>query len=457
MGEIGGTKEKLRESGGNFMSLFRRNKIWYTDFTVNGQRYKQSLDTTDWREAKGKEKALIGQAEQGRLAPSSQQFARLRFEEALERYLMDRQARVASRSHRTEADHAKPLRTFFGTAAVRGITVDGILSYLRARKVKGISNTTLNMELGILRRVLKRAKRWHLLADDCKPLPERRDIGRALTNDEKLRLLKLAGTRPEWQLARLAAVLALNTTMRGCEIRGLRWRDVDFLERTLTIRRSETKTDAGHRLIPLNAGAWGAILELRERAKLLFGSAPKSDWYVFPHGEGQGPSTEPKNRPGPKVTVKPDPTQPMSTWRTAWRSLTRAVQCPTCGQLQQPGEICGNEKCKADIHDLKSSLHGLRFHDLRHHAITELAESVASDQTIMSIAGHVSPRMLAHYSHVRLDAKRKALDALSSGALKAVTSHGTSQDSGVPPEVLEKNGGDDGTRTRDLCRDRAAF
>jgi hypothetical protein len=24
-------------------------------------------------------------------------------------------------------------------------------------------------------------------------------------------------------------------------------------------------------------------------------------------------------------------------------------------------------------------------------------------------------------------------------------------------ELLEKNGGDDGTRTRDLCRDRAAF
>ena len=30
----------------------------------------------------------------------------------------------------------------------------------------------------------------------------------------------------------------------------------------------------------------------------------------------------------------------------------------------------------------------------------------------MAIAGHVSPKMLAHYSHVRMDAKRKALDAL---------------------------------------------
>ena len=33
----------------------------------------------------------------------------------------------------------------------------------------------------------------------------------------------------------------------------------------------------------------------------------------------------------------------------------------------------------------------------------------------MAIAGHVSQRMLAHYSHFRIEAKRKALDALAAG------------------------------------------
>ncbi|HEX3968282.1 MAG TPA: tyrosine-type recombinase/integrase [Edaphobacter sp.] len=60
--------------------------------------------------------------------------------------------------------------------------------------------------------------------------------------------------------------------------------------------------------------------------------------------------------------------------------------------------------CKASIAKLKSPFERFRFHDLRHQAITELAESKASDSTIMSIAGHVSRKMLAHYSHVRLDA-----------------------------------------------------
>jgi integrase len=55
---------------------------------------------------------------------------------------------------------------------------------------------------------------------------------------------------------------------------------------------------------------------------------------------------------------------------------------------------------------------GPRFHDLRHQAIAELAESQASDATIKAIAGHVSQQMLEHYSHIRLELKRQELDGL---------------------------------------------
>jgi hypothetical protein len=61
---------------------------------------------------------------------------------------------------------------------------------------------------------------------------------------------------------------------------------------------------------------------------------------------------------------------------------------------------------------IKSPLAGLRFHDLRHSCITMLAESQTSDSTLLSIAGHVSRRMLEHYSHIRMSPKRAALDTL---------------------------------------------
>jgi integrase len=213
-----------------------------------------------------KEKDLIARASQGKLAPASQQFSKLNITEAVDRYLADRAAHVQPRSKRSEYDHAKPLRDYFGSLPIARIDADSILAYVRQRKTSGLSNTTVNMEIGILRRILKRAKRWHFVEDEVPRLPERRDIGRALQPEEKLRLLKVAQSKPEWETAYLASVLALNTTMRGCEVKQLRWRDIDLMDQSLVIRRS--KTLAGERVIPLNANACNAIMRLRARSNV---------------------------------------------------------------------------------------------------------------------------------------------------------------------------------------------
>ncbi len=346
------------------MALYKRKKTWWADFSVHGERYRQSLDTTDWRAAQAKQKELIAQANQGKLAPSSQQFARLAFAEAAERYVDSRRLELSESSLKKERQLlVQPSRYLQATPLTR-ITTESLLAY-REWRIKGVVGASIiNMEMGVIRRILKRAKRWHLVGADLKSLKEHKRVGRALANDEKLRLLKVAGSGPDWHVACCAAVLALNTTMRGCELKGLRWRDVNLLDHMLTVRRS--KTDAGERVIPLNADALAAILELYRRVQPLGGT--EADHYVFPACENG----------------KIDPTRPQKSWRSAWRSLRKAAGLPR-----------------------------LRFHDLRHHAITELAESQASDQTIMAIAGHVSPKMLAHYSHVRIEAKRRALDALA--------------------------------------------
>jgi hypothetical protein len=44
--------------------------------------------------------------------------------------------------------------------------------------------------------------------------------------------------------------------------------------------------------------------------------------------------------------------------------------------------------------------------------ITEPAEMGVADHVLESISGHLSRRMLEHYSHIRIDAKRQALDVL---------------------------------------------
>ena len=296
----------------------------------------------------------------------SQQFSKLTFKEAADKNLAERIAHLAPRSVQTERERLKPLCLVFGLVKVHRITVEMVRTYVTDRKATNVANKTINLELGVLRGVMKRAKLWHHFSDEIKPLPVHTQIGRAMTLDEKLRLTKTAEMKPEWQSARFAMVLALSTTMRACEIKALRWYDVDFLGGTVTIRRS--KTEAGQRVIPLNDDALRATRELYRRASAV--GMPHQDHYVFPACEND----------------RFDPTTPQKSWRSAWRSLRKAA-----------------------------GISALRFHDLRHHAITELAESQASDATIMAIAGHVSRQMLEHYSHVRLDLKRKALDGLSIG------------------------------------------
>jgi len=60
---------------------------------------------------------------------------------------------------------------------------------------------------------------------------------------------------------------------------------------------------------------------------------------------------------------------------------------------------------------------GFRFHDLRHQSITEMAEAGVPEAAMQSIAGHLSKKMLDHYSHVRLAAKRQAVEALGGGLI----------------------------------------
>ena len=338
------------------------------DAMVNGVRYREPLKTTNWKEAKHREKEKLGLIAEGK-AGAQGSAARQTFDAALDAYLDYRRLHSAGRTHKTDVEKSRPLLAFFGKGGkdvrIRRITADLIAEYQRQRSEKGVAGRTINMEVGLLRRILKRNKQWVRLAEHVEMLPQKSKEPRVLLPEEKARLLQTAALRPEWQVARCAATIALNTTMRGGEMKGLRWRDVDLFDRTVCVRRENTKTNAGARVLPLNREAILAFSELRDRAVKL--EASDSEHFVFPSCE-KGHF---------------DSNKPMKSWRSAWRNLTRLAD-----------------------------LTGLRFHDLRHQAITELAENGLGDQTIMSIAGHVSRQMLDHYSHIRLTAKRRALEAL---------------------------------------------
>jgi integrase len=354
--------------------LHKRRGIWHYKLKIGGKWKEFSTRKSSYQQARKVRQQALEDQEQGRL-PND--FAKLRFEKATELWLAERKQFVAPKTHRIEKERLVPLAAQFGGTRLCDITGDMLRAYQVKRTAK-VGTRTINLETDVLRLVLRQAKLWARIADDFRRLPKnKRGPGRALTPEQEKKLFEVAASRESWQVAYWAALLAANATARSCELKGMRIRDVDLIEKALSIRRVTTKTDAGARIVPLNDSALWACARLLERARKI--GATDAEHYVMPaalfkHTKMHDPLRQ---------ATGFDPARPMQSWRTAWRNLTTKAKLP-----------------------------GLRFHDLRHHCITKLAEAGVADQTLMAIAGHVSREMLEHYSHIRMQAKRDAVAAL---------------------------------------------
>jgi integrase len=353
--------------------LHERRGYWHYKVR-QGNRWKEvSTGTRSYQQAKKIRHQRLQEIAEGRKLPD---LANMSLEKASHLWLPGREKLVARNTHRIDRERLKPLRERLGDKKLVDITPEDITGYQLARLDK-VSPRTVNLEIKVLRQVLRTARLWARLSDDYTPLKEnRRGPGRALSPEEEQRLFSTAQKSLYWSAAYYAAIVAANTTMRGCELKALRLRDVDLVKRELSIPKS--KTDGGSRKIPLNEAAAWAMTLLFKRAALL--GAKEPEHYLFP-GFSYRHTKEPGKTP---KGAGYDPSKPMVSWRTAWRNLTANAGLP-----------------------------GLRFHDMRHHAITTLAENGTPDQTLMAIAGHVSKEMLEHYSHIRMEAKRAAVASLT--------------------------------------------
>lgn len=373
--------------------LHRRRGVWYFALNVRGRRKFFSTRTSNYQEARQVRAAMVKRQLEGTL-PSDR--AKQKFETALPEVLESRKARLSEGTIEIERARARPLLRYFAGWRVEQIDGPAIAGYQAAR-LKTAGPRTCNLECRLIRYVLKSAKLWQSVADDFKQLRENtHGPGVALTEAELRVLWDTAASRPEWNTCFLAGMLAAATTARGVELKHLRIEDVDLLARELHIRRS--KLDSSCRSIPLSDSGFWAAGQLLSRAAALGATEPSH--YVFPRTIRRG--------------VGLDPTRPAKGWRSAWRSLRKAA-------ARHAGRQAADEALKAR-RGLRAAIKAwrtaaatfakLRFHDLRHTAVTALAESGASDETVMSISGHLSRAMMEHYSHIRQAAKRAAVESM---------------------------------------------
>lgn len=355
------------------MGLYKRNDIWWYEFEFRGQRIRKSTGSDS--------KTLAVKAERSRrreLEESANGIRPVRrpvlFSAAAREWIAANRARWSESNISIQEFNLKHLSEYFGSMLLSDITPEYIGKYQGIRQNQKASNRTINMEISTLRMMMKAARLWGAISEDVRMLPERRDVGRALTPDEERKLLEACRKSPQKALY-TAVVIFCNTGLRNAELRCARWSQVDFMKAEFRVGKAKTEGSEG-RIIPLNQAALGAFKDWKSRWP-----DTKPEDHIFPTEKlafkGEGSPEK-----GIMTAYAVDSGKPLGAWKRAWRTAKK-----------EAGVDC-------------------RIHDLRHHFISSLAQTQTPDATIQAISGHLSRKMLEHYSHVRLDAKRRAVAAL---------------------------------------------
>ena len=352
------------------MGVFKRGKNYWYEFEFRGQRVRESAHTPNRELARSIERNRRRAMEES--AGGIKRAKPILFRKAAVAYF-DECAHWSDAYREINTLKLSHLLPAFGKLLLTDITPASIARYQRDRRLAGASGREINMETAVLRMILRKHRLWHLLAPDFRPQPEREDIGRALSLEEANRLLEAAAKSRSRSLFP-ALMLYLHTGVRAAEGR-LRWKQVDFVRRTITVGKSKTKGGQG-RVIPLNDEAYELLLKWHARFP-----SPQPDHYVFP-SERSGFDGEDGHLYGTVKVWGLDPTRPMGSMKTAWVTCRKAA-----------GVWC-------------------RLHDLRHTFISALGEAGVPESTLKAIAGWMSAKMLERYSHTRDQAKREAVEKL---------------------------------------------
>ncbi|GLQ00103.1 recombinase [Methylophaga thalassica] len=250
------------------------------------------------------------------------------------------------------------------------VTAWDIESWRSKRHKEGLSTSTSNRYIGTLKAMFNRAVEWEVIEQNPlnkvkKQKSDSRAIIRYLSVDEEQRLRatlrsrdrRLAESNPFYaggRFTRLEAILGgfpdhvhpmvlllINTGMRRGEMFNLRWQDVDFVNKRITVVGNTSKTGQT-RYIPLNKEAFRVLDVWHKQTK-------RSSGYVFVGKNGERFTNIDK----------------------AWKVLLRDAQ-----------------------------IQDFRLHDLRHHFASRLVSAGIDLNSVRELLGHTDIKMTLRYAHL---------------------------------------------------------
>jgi integrase len=371
------------------MSVYRRGKVWYYHFEVQGTRFRGSTGVTEKAAAERITAKLRLEAAESVHFPKAKTMT---LAEALLRYYTEHASHLPSAY--TIYGYVKRLGVM-GDKKLTEITDATIAEYVARRRgdqVRGtkktrklVANATVNHEVRCLRAVLRKAATWGAAVPTIEwkahLLPEAGERTVYLTVDQERALI--AALRPDF---RPLVQFCLMTGARLTAAIRLTWRNVDYVSKRITMKVK----GGGTHTVPLTPGL--TILLANER-----GGHPV---FVFTYEAAE-------DRPGLKgAKRKRGERYPFSKdgWRRVWKRAADAAGVP-----------------------------GFRFHDLRHTAGSRITKD-AGIAVAQKLLGHANITTTRRYAHVLMDDVAAAMERVE----RSTNSHTDSADAQEAASNKEK-------------------
>jgi integrase len=322
---------------------------YYIDFRdKSGNRIQQVVKhATNWKDShQALRDAVFKEHNEQRIKKPK----KIRFGKFVEMFI-NNYSRVNKRSWRDDFWRLRKWSEFLGNVNLDEVSPLDIERFKSSRLEEGVTPSTVNRHLAILKRLYNIAGQWgYSNQNPVKGI-------RFYSEKDRMRQ-RILGLKEEGRLLEAASehlrpiiLIALNTGMRRGEILALRWTDIDFEAGEITVKTSK---NGKPRIVDINSRLFQVLHELKNQVQ--------NDSYLF---------------------LNPRTGKPFKKLQRSFRSACR-----------------------------RSGIVGLRFHDLRHTAASRMVVRGVDLIRVKEILGHSSVRITERYTHSNREERKKAVELL---------------------------------------------
>jgi len=339
---------------------------YWIKYYRSGRPFRESTGTLDRAEARRKLKRREGEVVEGRFRGLAVE--RTTFDDLAEDLKMDYVSNKKKTLQRVQEliDHLK--KSFGGRRAIE-ITSQAVNGYIAKRQQEGLSNGTINRELGALKRMFSLAmKQTPPRVGQCPHIPLLKESNIRSGFFEHEDFLALRGALPDY--AQVTVTLAYYSGMRIGEICSLQWKQINWTEGKLFLKAEDTKTDTP-RVFYLTGDLYRVLHAWQERSRTKYSACP---WICHYRGER------------------------LHGLRKAWQTACARVGL---GQLV------------LDAAKGRKVWEGKIVHDFRRTAIRNMVRAGIPEKVAMAISGHKTRSVFDRYNIVNEADLKAAAERLS--------------------------------------------